>query len=79
LLFFLCPIVYPESVVPDEFKWTIHYNPFAALIALYQKAILDGQAPNLDLALSVLIAAIIALLLGSYSYHRCREKFAEAL
>lgn len=79
LVFFLCPIVYPESVVPEKYKWTIQYNPFAALITLYQKAILDGQAPDMRLLAAVAVAAIVALLLGSFTYHRFRERFAEAL
>ena len=79
LLFFLCPIVYPESVVPERFKWTINYNPFAALITLYQRAILDGGAPDLKLIASVSVAALFCVLLGSFTYHRFREHFAEAL
>lgn len=79
LLFFLCPIVYPEKVVPEQFKWTMHYNPFAALIIGYQKAILDGQLPETEIFLSALISALVALLLGSLTYHHFRERFAEAL
>ena len=79
LLFFLCPIVYPESVVPDRFKWTIHYNPFAALITLYQQAILDGKTPDLKMLAAVFVAAVLSVLIGSFTYHRFREHFAEAL
>lgn len=78
-LFFLCPIVYPASSVPERFRFTLNLNPFAQLTVMYHDLILDGVVPS---ALSfVYIAAWVGVsLLGGYLiFSRYRESFAELL
>lgn len=79
LMFFLCPIVYPESVVPDKFKWSMQLNPFAAFISLYQRVILDGLWPDLNQLFFLLCFSLISYMIGSVVYSKLREKFAELL
>jgi lipopolysaccharide transport system permease protein len=79
LLFFLCPIVYPESVVPAQFKWTIQFNPFAAFISIYQGLILEGSLPSLNQVILLSSISLFSYMLGSMVYSNLREKFAELL
>jgi ABC-type polysaccharide/polyol phosphate export permease len=78
-MFFLCPIVYPESVVPAQFKWTIQFNPFASFISLYQKVILDGAWPDPRQVLILFCFSLSSYIIGGIVYSRLREKFAELL
>jgi ABC-type polysaccharide/polyol phosphate export permease len=78
-LFFLCPIVYPASSVPDRFRFTLSLNPFAQLTVMYHDLILDGVVPP---ALSFFYVALwvgAALLAGYLIFARYRESFAELL
>ncbi len=78
-LFFLCPIVYPESAVPAKYRFLVDANPFAALTVCYQKVLVQGELPQAQ-AIGVLLAAsILSMLLGAFVHDSCRERFAEAL
>lgn len=78
LLFFMCPIVYASTVVPDKYRYTLLLNPFALFTMSYHKILLDGEVPLHEL--TVLVPVALFVLIGGYSiYHRYRESFAESL
>jgi len=78
-LFFLCPIVYPQTVVPAKWQFTLVINPFSLLTMLYHQVLFDGVWPDLTLLGMLTAYALVALLLGTMVYERHREKFAELL
>lgn len=47
--FWITPIVYPVTIVPDAFKGTLALNPLAHLVAAYQDVIVYGRNPSPDL------------------------------
>ncbi len=78
-LFFLCPIVYPASSVPEKFGFTLRINPFAQLTVMYHDLILNGVVPS-ALSFLYVTAWVAFLLLGGYLiFARYRESFAELL
>lgn len=78
-LFFLCPILYPRTVVPERFQFTMDVNPFSILIDLYHKLILDGVFPELLSFVLLVMWALIFLLMGVIAYEGHRDTFAELL
>ena len=79
LLFFLCPILYPPTTVPEKFQFTIFLNPFALLITAYHNVILDGQFPSLYTISFLSLFAILIFVLGRRVYRSSYESFAECL
>ena len=79
VLFFLCPIVYPASVVPERFRATIELNPLAVLTISYQKLMLDGVLPNSSEVVTLVVWTLFAWLVGNMIFNGYRESFAEAL
>lgn len=79
LLFFLCPIVYPISSVPERFRFTIDLNPFALFIATYHRVILEGLWPSATSLLILSLWSVAAIVLGNLLFDRWREEFAEML
>ncbi len=78
-LFFLCPIVYPATVVPEKLRFTLYLNPVALLTQCYQKAILDGVFPSPSDVVYLLAFSCVVALVGNFVFHRHRESFAELL
>lgn len=80
LWFYLTPIVYPASAIPE--KWRIYIfwlNPIAAISEVYRDLILVGSVHHWgELAVAYLIASVV-LLLGLWSYRRLRPAFADVL
>jgi lipopolysaccharide transport system permease protein len=56
--FWVTPIVYPISVVPEGLKATLAINPVVPLVISYHNVILFGEAPDIWVFWSALVATI---------------------
>jgi lipopolysaccharide transport system permease protein len=79
LLFFMCPVVYPVSAVPEKFRFLITYNPFAALTQFYQELLIEGVVPSAEAVLYVAVMCMVAGVIGVTVHRHYQERFAEAL
>lgn len=73
LLFYLTPIVYPESFVPSQFRLLILINPLAPLVQAYRDIIAYQRAPNWVSLYYPLVASVVLLYLG-YSFFKSNER-----
>lgn len=78
-LFFLCPILYPATTVPEAFRFTLDLNPLAVMTIFYQELILDGVLPSLSVSAYLLGIVGITLIVGNMVFESNRENFAELL
>lgn len=80
LWFYLTPIVYPISLVPEDFRVVIFWlNPLAAFSQVYRDLILAG---SVEYEKEWLVASGVSLLvfgLGLWVYRRLRPAFADVL
>lgn len=75
LLFFLTPIVYPESFVPDDFKIIIQLNPITYLVRPFRTLLESG--PSQIFFFDLFISFSIALVSMIIFYLVWRKKNAE--
>ena len=78
MLFFLTPIVYPVSLVPDNYQTIYHINPFVYLIDLWHKVFLDGYISMLS-AFYLLFFSFITTFLSYVIYKKNIAKAADYL
>ena len=78
LLFFLNPIVYSSTIIPEKYQWTLYVNPFSLFTITYQEIILSGTIAPIKFGLLAVYALIMALI-GHIIFNRYRERFAENL
>lgn len=77
--FYLTPIVYPLSLVPDRFEKYLALNPLTPLVTLYREALLGGTMPPIATLTPLVIAAVIALIFGTWVFHRLKPVFADEI
>jgi lipopolysaccharide transport system permease protein len=77
--FYLTPIVYPLSLVPERFGKYLALNPLTALVSLYREALLGGRMPSFDTLLPLLITSALALAVGISVFHRLKPVFADEI
>jgi lipopolysaccharide transport system permease protein len=77
--FYLTPIVYPLSLVPDRFEKYLVLNPLTALVTLYREALLGGSMPAFDLLLPLFITSGLALFVGIWIFGRLKPVFADEI
>ena len=79
LLMFLTPVVYPSSLVPDQWRLLYGLNPMVGVVEGFRWALLgSGDGPSPMLAVSVLVA--VSLFVSGLIWFRSRERtFVDAI
>lgn len=75
--FFLSPIIYPATRVPEPFRFVIALNPLAALIIAYQDALFYNKPPSWEALGGTALVAAVVFLLGIRIFDRFKGSFAE--
>lgn len=68
--FWLTPIVYPVTVLPEQIRGLMNYNPLARLMTAYQDLLVSGQWPNWYSLWPVLVLAIVFCALALQLFRR---------
>jgi len=79
VVFYTAPILYPMSLVPEEFHSILMLNPYSGFAQAFHRAILEGQWPALPLLLWLLALAALSMGLGTWMFKRLRPGFADVL
>jgi len=80
LWFYLTPILYPASVIPEQFReWIFWCNPLAAIAEIYRDLILVGEITHWREWIVVSIISLTVFWLGLAVYRRLRPAFADVL
>jgi lipopolysaccharide transport system permease protein len=78
MLFFLTPIVYPLSMVPEKYRIFFDLSPVAGLIQGWRGVLLNGTL-DMHAFLHVLITALILSVLAYATYSRASSRLGELL
>lgn len=68
--FWLTPIVYPASILPETMQKLTYYNPMAGLMAGYQGIVVRGQWPDWGSLLPVIILSVVLCAFGWRLFRR---------
>ena len=78
LLFFVSPIIYPSSLVPEEWRWLPALNPLTGIIESFRASLFGRELPWLALAYSTAFT-LVMLVYSSYAFRRMERSFAELI
>lgn len=79
LWFYLTPVIYPLSIVPDKYAFIYDLNPNALFIDAYRRVILYGQIPSLEKTLVGLGVSVLTFLVGYYLFKKMEPHFADRI
>lgn len=79
LIFFLTPIVYPLSSVPEGWRFTIIYNPLSRFVITYHEVLYHFKNIDVGNWLFLGSASLVSLFIGISIYLALYEKFPESL
>lgn len=80
LLFYLTPIVYPASVIPEQWRDLVFWlNPLAAIAEVYRDLVLVGEVQHWGEWGVASAIALVVFWTGFWCYQRLRPGFADVL
>jgi lipopolysaccharide transport system permease protein len=77
-LFYLTPIAYTSSMIPEEYRLYMYLNPFTPLVLNWQQLFLTGTLSGGGM-LAAGTMAIVSAITGYLTYSKLAPKFAEVI
>lgn len=77
--FYLTPIIYPISMVPEKFRFILYLNPMVPVLSLYRDVLYDLSFPSLSRITVALTIALITFVLGWKVFLSLEGKFVKEL
>lgn len=79
LLFWLVPIFYSFSLIPQEYVEIYKLNPVAALVMAMRNIVLDGTAPAASLLIKLTLSSLVMFGAGLLVFRRLKGRFYDYL
>jgi lipopolysaccharide transport system permease protein len=78
--FYLCPIVYPLSMVPVPLqKWFLWLNPMAVFVEESRRPLLDGLWPQWNWLPANYALSLLVFIFGYYAFMKTKRGFADVI
>jgi homopolymeric O-antigen transport system permease protein len=77
--FFLSPIIYPATQIPERFRSVVSLNPFAPFVVAYQDVLLYNAPPTWETWAGMTAASVLALGCGLLVFGRLRWSIVEEI
>lgn len=79
LWFFLCPIIFPASIIPEKYKVFLYLNPMALFSMGYQDIFYSNKYPDLLSASILFVVSFLIFFIGLIVFNHLKPVFAEEL
>lgn len=78
LWLFASPVVYPMSMVPQQYKWMVSLNPIAGIIET-TRALISGYSIPWDILGIACAVTVMTFILGIWYFQRTARRFADVI
>jgi len=79
LWFFVTPVAYPSSLVPERWRRMYELNPMAAVVGGFRWVLLSNREARGMLSVASVASAVLMLLLGLIYFQRAEQRFADVV
>jgi len=73
------PVVYPVSMVPEQWQWIFAINPAVGFIEGFRWAVLGRGALNANILCISISVSLLALFSGAFFFRRAEREFADVI
>lgn len=72
---YMTPIFYPESILPEDFRFILRVNPMYHFLKDIRLCILNGISPEPSVYVQCMLMALGALLIGALVFRKSQDRF----
>ena len=69
------PLFYPETIIPQQFKFIHKLNPLYYIIKFARNILIDGKSPTIDLYFGCGLCAVCTFIIGALVFKKTQDKF----
>ncbi|MBY0547214.1 MAG: ABC transporter permease [Candidatus Obscuribacterales bacterium] len=73
------PIVYPETALPENFRWLSYVNPMSGIVNDYRRVLLEGLAPDWTRFGIYTAFGVLAWFAGYYFFSKTKKTFIDIM
>jgi lipopolysaccharide transport system permease protein len=77
-LFYITPVIYPPSIVPEAWRWIHVINPMAGVVAGFRAGFLGLPVPSGQIVLSAATSTLL-FIAGAAYFRRVERQFADVI
>lgn len=77
--FFLCPIIYPLTMIPEPIRGIYLLNPVTQVMIMYRDLVLNGVLPSFASICYVLLFGIGICIAGHFLFKKLEKRFVEVI
>ena len=77
--FFVTPICYPETSLPQQWLWLLSMNPIYIIVDGYRRILLEGTLPALAPLRNLWLTSVLAYWIGFSWFFKTKKSFADVL
>jgi len=74
--FYLTPIIYPVSIIPEQFVRIVKLNPLYYFLELYHSIIYRGELPSINTIIVATLISVFTLGIGWWLFAKRADEFA---
>lgn len=78
-LMFLSPVIYPTSLVPDQYERLMALNPHTGLINAFRAALLPERAIDWTTLGIGCVVILVIFIIGAAYFHKTEREFADVI
>lgn len=78
ITFFVTPVVYPVTLIPEGWRWIILVNPIAGLVDTFRALIL-GTPVDVTVLMVSCISTVLILFIGILYFSKVERRFADII
>jgi ABC-type polysaccharide/polyol phosphate export permease len=75
--FWLTPIIYLDTMIPERWRWLITYNPMARIVQYSRQAVIAGTWPEWGGIAKTSLVCVAVLICGSLTFRRLQVRLVE--
>jgi lipopolysaccharide transport system permease protein len=79
LTFYLTPVIYPISFLPESLRWLLSAHPMAVTVQAFRWSTLGTDPPEIAATLCALIIVLVTLISGLVFFRRAEANFADVV
>lgn len=79
LLYFMTPIFWPASIIPEGYRWVLELNPVYHVVEGYRACIVAGRLPDPMSLMYLAVFSLVAFVTGGSLFKRLKPAFADVL